>query len=265
MRYMRLYWYFFLQKIKSLWQYRVDFLVGCFSVVFGQLIGLLVINVAFVNIPDMYGWQKYEVGLMYGFAIVSRGIAHIFFDNLWKLGDRYIRQGELVRVLIRPINPLVHVMADRIQLDGIGTLISGVALTVYAITHLDITITGILILKFLYYAILGSLIYFGVNLFTATLSFWIVDSVPLTYAVFNCGELTRYPLDILSGGFRKIFTFLIPFAFTSYFPIVDILGKSQSFLSGNIMLNTLIIVVCLLTVSYSVWLVGLRNYTGTGS
>ena len=67
----------------------------------------------------------------------------------------------------------------------------------------------------------GSLSYSGGRLcvFTAVPAFWIGDSEGLYRLLYkNLTEFIQYPLSIYHRGIRELLTFVLPYAFISYYP-----------------------------------------------
>lgn len=92
-RYFKLYIQFLKQYIKSLMEYRIDFVLGLIGFIFVQFVGVIFIKLIFNNIPSLAGWSFYEILFIYGFAQIPRGIDHVFTDNLWMLSRNIIVQG----------------------------------------------------------------------------------------------------------------------------------------------------------------------------
>jgi len=86
-------------------EYKVDFVVGVLGVFLTQGLNLLFLNVIFQHIPSLEGWTFQEIAFIYGFSLIPKGLDHLFFDNLWALGQRLVRKGEFDKYLTRPINP----------------------------------------------------------------------------------------------------------------------------------------------------------------
>ena len=127
-RYLDLYWTFLIQRLKILMEYRVNFLIGAASTIAFQLAGLTMVWVVMSQIPDLNGWTLDQILLIYGILTLSKSINHMFADNLWTIGDQYIRSGGFDRFLVRPINPLFHLVADRFCHDGVGNFLVGLEL-----------------------------------------------------------------------------------------------------------------------------------------
>ena len=79
------------------------------------LVGLVVVATIFHHVPEVRGWTVYEVLLCWGFAEACLGLYRILFPGLIALNRQYILGGELDRVLLRPVDPYVQIMADHLQ------------------------------------------------------------------------------------------------------------------------------------------------------
>ncbi|WP_442600283.1 ABC transporter permease [Neobacillus sp. D3-1R] len=243
-------------------EYRIDFLIGVISVMLEQFASIFFVKVVFDHIEQINGWNFYEILFIYGIAATGRSIHQIFFDNLWTLGWQYIRPGKLDRLLIRPINPLFHVVADRLHQDGFGQLIIGLIILGTSIPHLDITWGLIPVLILIVLIISSGLIFIAINLFFATFSFWMIDSLPIVWAVFNLSDFARYPLTIYHKGIRMFLTWIIPYGFTAFYPAAYFID--QDAYKWFVLWTPLVAVTCMV-LAYAFWKRGLKAFSSTGS
>ncbi len=260
-RYLRLYVYFVQQRFKILMEYRINFLIGSVSTVFQQGAWLLAIWVVMRQIPNMQGWSFPEVLLIYGLVTLAQSLNHMFADNLWTIGWAYIRSGQFDRFLVRPIDPLFHLLADRFCHDGIGHFAVGAALVASAAATLGLVWTPLKVLYLVVAVLSGGAIFVSLNLLTATTAFWIIESIPITQIVFNQHEFAKYPLSIYHRGIQFLLTWIIPYGFASFYPASYLLGRDV----GPLAWVGPVVAAVLLGVSYRVWQFGLRYYSGTGS
>jgi ABC-2 type transport system permease protein len=260
-RYSSLYGWFLIQRLKVLMEYRANFLIGSVSTFVVQGASVLGIWVVMRQIPDLNGWSFEEVLLIYGLLTLAKSINHMFADNLWTIGWSYVRSGDFDRFLVRPIDPLFHLLADRFCHDGIGHFIIGSILVVHSFNVLDIPWTPLMLLYLFIAIISGGVIFIALNLITATSAFWIVESIPVTQIVFNTHEFAKFPLTIYGKGIQVLMTWIIPYGFASYYPASHVLGRESSAL---VWIGPLVALV-LLFVATRVWRFGLRHYAGTGS
>ena len=260
-RYANLYWLFLIQRIKIFLEYRVNFLIGASSTFIEHGARLFAMWAVMRQVPSLQGWSLDEILFLYGMVTASRSIEHMFADNLWTVGRHYIRSGDFDRFLVRPVDPLFHVLADRFNQDGVGNLLMGLALIVKASIGLGLSWNALEI-GFLIVAILaGGLIFIALNLLTCVSAFWIIDSTPVTLAVFELHEFARYPLPMYGKAVVNVLTWVIPYGLAAYYPTVFLLGRESSWLAFISPVAALV----LMFIAYRAWLIGLRHYQGTGS
>ena len=137
-KYFKLYSKFLQQYIKTLMEYRADFILGLIGFIFIQFTGVIFLTLIFNMIPSLDGWSFYEILFIYGFAQIPRGIDHVFTDYLWIFTWKTIVHGEFDKYLLRPINPLFQVIAESFQPDGFGEIIIGISLVVISSAKLGL-------------------------------------------------------------------------------------------------------------------------------
>lgn len=262
MYYIKLYWKFLKVQLKVMMEYRLDFFIGISSILLLQFTNIFFIKIVFNHIEALNGWTFYEILFIYGIACTGRSLHHIFFDNLWVVGKQYIRTGNLDRLLIRPVNPLFHLVAEKVQQDGLGQLIVGIIVLKLAVSNIGMD-WGFWELVLLIIMIISSgMIFVAINLFFSTFSFWMVDSEPLVYAVFSLSDFSRYPLTIYNKGVRFVLTWIIPYGFTAFYPASYFFEDLKY---GKVALLTPFIALILCYISYAFWKKGLNSFSSTGS
>ena len=260
--YAALYWLFFKNRIKILMEYRVNFLIGAVSTIFMQAAGLLTIWVIMEQIPDLAGWSLPEILLIYGLITLSKSINHMFADNLWTIGRDYVRTGTFDRFMVRPIDPLFHLLADRFCHDGIGNFLVGAVLVIIAASSLNVVWTPLTVGYLLLIVLSGGFIFIALNLMTAVSGFWLMDSVPVTRVVFEMHEFAKYPLTIYPRFIGVLLTALIPYGFASFFPATFLLGRESN---PILAWGAPLVAAVLMVIALAVWRFGLRHYSSTGT
>jgi ABC-2 type transport system permease protein len=259
-KYIKLYLAFVSQNIKSIMEYKVDFAVGILSTFLVQVSSFLFIWVIFQNVSEIKGWSFYEITLVYGLLTTTKSLFGVFMGPLWDFGY-FIRQGHFDRVLLRPINPLFHLLSSRIHHHNLGEVAVGLALTVMSIFRLGLEFSFLDLLMLILFIISGTVIISAIMIITATSSFWLVHSKAIAWAVFETSSFALYPTKVFNKFIGVVFTWIIPFTFASYYPANYFLNKEYyyySFLSP-------FIAVVLWFAAMKVWNIGLKNYTSTGS
>lgn len=258
----KLYFKYVGQYLKSLMAYRLDFFTGLIGFSFLQITGVVFITLVFNSIPSLQGWTFYQILFIYGFAQLSRGLDHVLTDNLWLIASWLVADGDFDRYLLRPINPLFQVIAERFQPDGIGELLIGVILLVISSLQLSIVFTVDKIVVLILAMIFGALIITSLKLIVASIAFWTKRSGGLLQTIYSFNEFCYYPVTIYNKGLQFILTFIIPFALTSYFPATYILGQ-QSLLFG--LFVPIIVSCCFFVIAYFFWNKGINHYESAGS
>jgi len=250
------------QFLKTMMQSKVDFFMGFLAFFTNQLLGILFISVIFTQIPSLEGWGFYEILFVYGFAQIPRGIDHMFTDLIWILGQDMVLDGSFDRYLLRPINPLFHICADRFQPDGLGELVIGVIILAIAASQLSLVITPFWVLFFIVSVLLGTVIYTSIKLFFASLAFWIKDSISIMSLAYSFSDYAKYPLSIYNTPVRFILSYVIPFAFVAYFPAAALLGKEN--LLPIIGLEAAVAAVAWV-IAYQTFKIGVNRYESAGN
>ena len=141
----RLHALFIKQYLKQLMEYKVDFIIGVLGVFLTQGLNILFLRVLFAHIPNLQGWSFGQIAFIYGYSLLPKGIDHLFFDNLWAVGQRLVRKGEFDKYLTRPLNPLFHVLVETFQVDALGELLVGILLLVTSASSMDWTASKVLL------------------------------------------------------------------------------------------------------------------------
>ena len=259
-RYLGLYRLFLGMHLKSLIVYRFSFLFGMAVLFLVQGTSLATIWITMSQVPSLNGWSFNEVILIYGLVIFSRSCSQMFTESIWVLGY-YIRDGAFDRLLVRPINPLFHMLAENFNIEAVGFFLVGGTLILTAGRALGIFVSAFNIAYLVVAVASGAVIFFAINLITGVSAFWIIDSIPVMGAVFENYLFAHYPLTIFPKAIQVMLTWIIPYAFASFYPASFLLGRDV----GPLVWISPLIAVGLLVVGYRLWLVGLGRYEGTGS
>ncbi|HEX3033105.1 MAG TPA: ABC-2 family transporter protein [Bacillota bacterium] len=261
-RYLELFWVYTGQYLKTLLAYRGDFLAQFLSDFVSQVMNLVVILVIFRHINTLSGWNEAEMLFLYGFFLLPNALFNTFFSNLFDVPEKYILMGELDRVLTRPVNSLFQVLVEQLQLDSLWGLLSGLVVIGYASTRLgwqfswlDLPVAVVLVVG-------ATLIYGGIYVFLASLSFWFEGTNALMPTVYNLSVYGRYPVTVYKGLVRFVLTWVLPFAFTAFYPASLLLGKQEFVFLGWL---TPLVGVLTFTFGAAWWFMGVRRYTGAGS
>lgn len=261
-RYTRIHRIFMIQTLKRSLEYKVDFLVGMFGMLTGQALQVIFLVVIFSQIPSLKGWGFNDIVFIYAFSLIPKSIDHLLFDNLWGMGYWIVAKGQFDKYMLRPVNTWFQVATEWFQMDAVGEIITAVVLMVYTLPKVTIE-WSVLKLMLLFVAVLFStFIYTGIKTITSSLSFWVKRSGYVTHMVYAVNDFSKYPATIYNKAIREVITYVIPFAFTAYYPALYLLtGENPLFNVGGTVIASLV----LCAIGALLWHSGQKVYESAGS
>ncbi len=181
--------------------------LGTAFVTASEFVGVWALFQRFGNIR---GWLLHEVAFLYGLLAVGFGVAEAFgrgFEHF----SRYVRLGELDRLLLRPRTLFVQVSGQSFPFNRFGRALQGAIILGWGLVSASLQWTpakGALLAS----ALLGAIVlFFGLFLLTSTITFWTVEQLEVMSIVTNGAEAAgQYPLSIYRDFFRSFLLFVIP-------------------------------------------------------
>ncbi len=262
----RLYWRYIAISLRGQMQYRASFLMlsfGHFLVTGIEFLGLVVLFHRFENIR---GWQLHEVALFYAVVNIAFSFADAFSTG-FDIFAGMVKNGHFDRLLLRPRNTALQLAGQELTLRRAGRMLQGLLVLFWASTSLGVVWTAGKILLLVLTVFGGACMFFGIFVLQATAAFWTIESLEVMNAFTYGGvETAQYPLSIYRTWFRKFFTYVIPLACVSYFPILAVLEK-EDVLGSSVLFQCLspCIGILFFLVTLRLWRVGERHYCSTGS
>ena len=128
---LRIGYFYVLQALKMRLEYRADFFIECLAALMQQTAGLVTLEFLFGTFPVLKSWTKPEVFFIYGFSLIPMALFDAFAMNFYMFSDKYIVQGELDRLLLRPLSTLFQLFLEGISFDFLADLTLGIAVLSY--------------------------------------------------------------------------------------------------------------------------------------
>ncbi len=248
-------------NIKSQLEYKASFIMNSISQFFIFFTYYFVIIALFEKFSNIKGFTVYEILLCFSIIHFGYSVTETFFRGIDKFEDLII-DGSLDRFLVRPRGILFQVICQKIQLVKIFRVIQSLIIMFIALANLNINwdITKIIVLILMMIA--SILIFFGIFILTASYCFITVQGLEVKNILTDGGKnLAQYPISIYKKGMIFIFTFIIPYAFINYYPLLYFLDKKNNILyMFSPLLVFIFLIPCLLSFK-----IGLKHYSSTGS
>ena len=176
---------------------------------------------------SLQGWAFEELLFIYGFNLVCLGLFNVLSMNLYEFGERYIMEGRFDQIMLRPLHSLFQVIFEAFRIESFQEFATGLVVVVYVWHKLDLPLTPLDLVLFLLMTVCGVTIYLSVFVMLSTLSFWFEDRVGVSPPVFNMIAFGRYPVTIYNVFIQFLLSWIIPFAFASFYPTTYFLQRHE--------------------------------------
>ncbi len=246
--------------LRSKLEYKVPFIL----IVIAQTLTIGTSYIAMYSLFSRFGSIK---GFTLYDVLISFSVINIGFSSAEFIGrgfDRFkklIKSGTFDLLLIKPRNIYLQIIGSNIAYEKIGRVIGTVIILIYAISKSDtIVMSRVWIIAIM--CLSSIIIFLSLFIIGAAITFYTIEGLEVVN-IFTDGskEMGQYPIGIFNDVVLKFFTYIIPIACINYYPLLYLLGKSNSIISIiSPLLGMLIIVPAVLIFNYS-----LKHYQGTGS
>lgn len=257
---MKLYLRFFKMHLNSQLQYRASFIlsfISQFIVFFGYYFTILCL---FDNFSNIKGFTLYEVLLT--FSIIQFGFAfcETFFRGM-DIFDELIISGNFDKLLLRPRNIMLQVFTEEMSLVRFARLLQALIILIISLIKINVDWDIYKIMTIIFMIISSVVIFLGIFILSASYCFITVKGLEIRNVFTDGGKhMAQYPIGIFKKGFRFIFTFIIPYGFVNYYPLLYVLGKKNNRLLMFSPLITLIYLIPCIILFYK----GIKRYSSTG-
>lgn len=246
---------------KSQTQYKMSFTLAFLSqllVVFGYYFTILCLFDKFSNIK---GFTLFEVLLTYGIVQFGYSFCETFFRGVDTFDDLIVT-GNFDRLLLRPRGLLMQTFCEEVSFIKLSRLLQAVIVIIVAVLNLDIDwgIDKVIVLLLMLFGCV--ILFLGIFILMASYCFMTIKGLEIRNVLTDgCKHMAQYPIGIFKKGFFMFFTFVIPFGFVNYYPLLYLLGKENNPIFIICPLVTVIFLIpCLLTFK-----LGTKKYASSGS
>lgn len=258
---MNLYFKYFKIHFKSELQYKMSFImsfVSQFFVFFGYYFTIICLFDKFSNIK---GFTMYEVLLTFGIIQFGCSFCETFFRGMDQFDDLII-QGNFDRILIRPRNIILQVFCEEVSFIRISRVLQSLIVIIIALLNIDVTFDIYKLLTLIFMIMSSVFIFLGLFILAASYCFITVKGLEIRNVLTDgCKHMAQYPIGIFKKGIILFLTYILPFGFVNYYPLLYILGKTNNKLFVISPLITLVYLIPIVFLFYN----GVKKYSSVGS
>lgn len=227
-RYLRLVWVQARASVMTAMQYRVDFLVQGLMSIYWLGWNLVPLLVLFDQRDTVAGWDFSSALVVIGWFTLLRALLEGAINpSLEDIVER-IRTGSFDYILLKPVDAQFLVSTARFAPWKLVDIAGGVGLVVIAFSRLgrapglgDLLLAAVMLLA-------AALVLYSLWVLVVSASFYVVRLDNLTYLFTAVFDAARWPVQIFRGGWRILFTVIIPLALMTTYPAMAILGTLEA-------------------------------------
>ena len=244
--------------------FRLDFIIEIIAASFISLSGLLFILFVFWNgsVTSLSGWSREQILFIYGYSLLPTTLFQLVAPNLYRFSEKYIVEGAFDRILLRPMNSIVQILTETFNIESLITLPIAIVILRYAGLKLGISFEFLDCLWIAISAISGAVLLIAIFIIVSSFSFHFEDRFGITPPFYNFITFGRYPISIYNKTIQVILTWIIPYAFTCYYPVTYFFSEQAK--TSLTFLSPIVAIIVVMIASY-IWKIGVNKYSSTGS
>lgn len=258
---MNLYFKFMKIHFKSELQYKLSFalsFISQFIVFFGYYFTVICLFDKFSNIK---GFTMYEVLLTFSIIQFGFSFCETFFRGIDTFDDLIVN-GTFDRLLVRPQNVLLQVFVNEVSFVKASRLMQSIIILIIAVINLDIIWSLDKIITLIFMLISSIFVFLSIFILAASYCFFTVKGLEVRNVFTDGGKhMAQYPIGIFKKGFVFVFTYIIPYGFVNYYPLLYILGHK----TNKLLMFSPLITILYLIPSVIIFYKGMKRYSSVGS
>jgi len=260
-KYLKVYKKFLHTSLASELEYKTNILVDLVTAILSLLGSIFLLSIFFQNNGYIGGWNFEQALIIQAIYTILNGITNTWFNpNLTEI-VKYIREGTLDFVLLKPIDSQFFISLKKINPSGFLEIMLGFFLLFFCIRINQINLNLSFLTQSLVTISCSICILYSLWFFISTTTIWFVKTWNAIEVLRSFLYIGRFPLNSFSFSLRIFFSVFIPIAFITTIPSEVFLGLSQVW---KILLE-IVVATVYLTTSRKFWLFALKFYSSASS
>ncbi|MBK17018.1 MAG: ABC transporter permease [Prochlorococcus sp. SP3034] len=260
-KYSKIYFLFNYTSLAIEMEYKINILIDVITAIIGLIGSIFLLSIFFANSRNIGGWSFEQALIIQSIYTILNGVTNSWFSpNLTEI-VKYIREGTLDFVLIKPIDSQFWISCKRISPSGLIEIILGLTVLVCCIYINKIPINISLLFLLTLTLVCAISILYSLWFLISTTTIWFVKTWNATEVLRSFLYIGRFPLNSFSFSLRIFFSTVIPITFITTIPSELILGIAPIW---KIILEVFVSYI-FITFSRRFWKYALRFYTSASS
>ena len=218
---------------------------------------------------EIGGWGFYPAAMVFGFFFLLKAVLDGVINPSLVAAVEQIRKGTLDFLLLKPVDAQLLVSTARLEpwhaINGLAAIviITGSAIEHARATgwHPDASSVLVSIGASTSLFLVGVMVLYALWILVVCAAFYVVRIDNLSYLLMSLFDFARWPRAVFKGAVHVLFTYVIPLAVMTSFPVDALLGR----LRLSEALWALFGAIVLLVISRLIWRRSLARYTSASS
>ena len=223
---------------------------------------LLMFNAIYSQVDTIGDWGRGQMLIFVGtFSLLNAINMTVYFFGVNAIPSK-IKSGDLDHYLTKPINPLLRLTFESVNMGSFPLVFFSIGIILYGISVQGMGVSTFHGLLYLLFILLMALLYYDLEVILRTIPFFVVSASSierLEGAMFDL--CMRIPGVVFKGVFKLIFYAVLPYGLMATIP-TQILTRSLS-VEGMLYAAAVVIVFTFLTFWF--WKFGLKHYKSASS
>jgi ABC-2 type transport system permease protein len=245
----------------SAMQYRSDFLIEGAMSLYWVAWNLMPLLVLYADRDAVAGWDRNSALVVIGWFVILRGMLEGAVNPSLTAVVESLRTGSFDYTLLKPADAQFLVSTARFEPWRVVDVLGGVGLVVWAFVDLGRAPHPLDLLTGLALLVSACTALYALWIMIICAAFYVVRLDNLQYLFQAVFDAARWPVQVFRGGWRFLFTFIIPLALMTTYPAMALLGT----LSAGPAVGCVTGAAALLLVARAVWQRSIGNYTSASS
>lgn len=249
-------------KLAKQMMYRLSFFGA--TIIDGSLflLWVLMFNAIYSQVDSIGGWNKGQMIIFVGtFSLLNAINMTIYFFGVIDIPNK-IRSGELDHYITKPINPLLRITFENINLGSAPLILLSIGIIIYGVYLANTYVSFVTLILYILFIILMAVLYYDLEVIIRTIPFFVISAngiEKLEEAAMNL--CMHVPGVLFNGIFKVLFYFILPYGIMATIPTQIITNT----VSGTMIACSIGIVIFFTIFTLIFWKFGLKHYKSASS